>query len=166
MSKFRNYDNYEIFPNGMIWSYKYKKFLKPWTKKDGYKQVALYDDEGNKKYYYVHRIVYESVTGKPIPECYEINHISEAKDENFFANIQLVTHKQNCNFGTRNTRMSKAKINGKTSKPVGAFNKNGELVLSFPSIMEAQRNGFNIGNISECCNGKRKTHKGFEWRYI
>lgn len=165
MCKFRQYSNYEIYSDGSIWSYKYKKFLKPWTKKDGYKQVALYDDEGNKKYYYVHRVVYEAVTSSPIPEGYEINHISEAKDENMISNLELVSHKENCNYGTRNTRMKNTLTNGKLSKKVGAF-KNNELVLSFPSLMEAQRNGFNIGNISECCNGKRKTHKGFEWRYL
>lgn len=165
MSKFRNFDNYEIYSDGRIWSYKYKKFLKPWTKKDGYKQVALYDDEGNKKYYYVHRVVYETFSGEPIPEGYDVNHISEVKTENFFENLNLMTHKENVNFGSGNERRSKTLTNGKLSKKVGAF-KNNELVLSFPSLMEAQRNGFNIGNISECCNGKRKTHKGFEWRYI
>lgn len=45
MSKFRNYSNYEIYPDGKIWSYKYKKFLKPKTNKWGYQQVKLYDNE-------------------------------------------------------------------------------------------------------------------------
>ena len=29
MSKFRDYDKYEVFEDGRIWSYKSKKFLKP-----------------------------------------------------------------------------------------------------------------------------------------
>ena len=48
--KFRNYDNYDVFEDGRIYSYKKKKFLKPKTNQDGYKQVALTDNEGNKKY--------------------------------------------------------------------------------------------------------------------
>ena len=165
MSKFRNYDNYEIYADGRIWSYKYKKFLKPSTDTSGYKFVKLFDNEGNAKTYKLHRVVYESVTGEPIPEGYEINHISEAKDENFFANLQLVTHKENCNYGTRNERMANTLTNGKTSKQIGAF-KNGEIIMSFKSIAEAQRQGFSQGNICSCCNGNRKTHKGFEWRYL
>jgi hypothetical protein len=37
--------------------------------------------------------------------------------------------------------------------------------LEFPSIQEAQRKGFNHGNISECCNGKVLSHRGLVWRY-
>ena len=38
--------------------------------------------------------------------------------------------------------------------------------MTFPSTKEAGRNGFNNRHISECCIGKRKTHRGYEWRYI
>ena len=180
MSKFRNYDKYEVYEDGRIWSYKYKKFLKPVKTRDGYQQVCLYDNEGNKKMYKLHRVVFEAVTGKPIPQGMEINHISEAKDENFFENLELVTHKQNVNFGTRNERIGKAianntnrskaiskamKNNPKISKQVGAF-QDGKLVMTFPSTNEAQRQGFNQGNVAKCCNGNRNTHKGYEWRYL
>ena len=47
--KFREYNNYEVFEDGRIWSYKYKKFLKPKTLPSGYQQVKLYDNEGNAK---------------------------------------------------------------------------------------------------------------------
>ena len=50
-------------------------------------------------------------------------------------------------------------------KQVGAF-KDGELVMVFSSTTEAGRNGFIQSNVSACCNGKKKTHKGYEWRYI
>lgn len=159
--KFRDYNNYEVFENGKIWSYKRSKFLKPLTLQSGYQMVNLTDNEGKSKMYYVHRIVWEAVTSKPIPEGYEINHISEAKDENFFENLQLVSHKDNCNFGSRNSKMAKSK-----SKQVGAFNKNGELVMTFQSTNEAGRNGFESSSVVKCCNGKLKTHKGYEWRYL
>lgn len=170
MSKFRNYDNYEVYDDGRIWSYKTKRFLKPVKGPNGYQQVHLTDNEGKQKTYLVHRIVYEAVIGAPIPEGYEINHISEDKTENFFANLQLLSHKENCNFGTRNSRagkgVSKANTNNpKRSKMVGAF-KNGELILTFPSASEAGRQGFSQGNVSACCRGELKTYKGFVWRYI
>lgn len=159
--KFRNFDKYEVFEDGKIWSYKTNKFLKPQTRKDGYQQVALSDNEGNIKRYRLHKVVYESVSGSPIPEGMDVNHKNEDKTDNrFFENLNLLTRKQNINWGSGNARRAKTQ-----SKQVGAF-KNDELVMTFPSIMEASRNGFDQGHISECCNGERKTHKGFEWRYI
>ena len=157
---FRDFTKYEVYPDGKIWSYKSNKFLKPQTKKNGYQQVNLYDNNGNSKWYQLHRVVYEAVTGSPIPKGYEINHRSEVKTENMISNLELLSHKQNINYGSRTQRMIKSK-----SKQVGAF-KNGELILIFPSTMEASRNGFNHCHIVSCCNGKRKTHKGYEWRYI
>ena len=165
MSKFRNYDNYDVYPDGRIWSYRKNKFLKPITMKDGYQQVGLYDDDGKMKKYLLHRVVWESVTGAPIPKGYEINHISEAKDENFFENLQLLSHKDNLNYGTRNSRASKTKTNGVRSKAVGAF-KDGELIMVFPSTSECGRQGFNQSTVAACCRGERKTHKGYSWKYL
>ena len=167
---FRDFTKYEIYEDGRIWSYKRNKFLKPQTTKDGYQQVVLFDNEGKPKTYRLHRVVWEAVTGEPIPENLEINHISEIKTENFFENLQLISHKENVNFGTRNSRarksISKALTNNKKlSKAVGAF-KDGKLVFTFPSTSEAQRQGFKKSHISACCRGDEKTHKGYEWRYI
>lgn len=169
--KFRNYDNYEVYEDGRIYSYKTKRFLKLATNKDGYQQVGLYDNEGKQKKYLVHRIVYEAVTGEPIPECYEINHRSEVKTENMISNLELVSHKQNINYGSRNKRTAKAlKNNQNSSKQVGAY-KNGKLVMVFQSTSEAGRNGFNQSNVSACCRNcylreGNNVYKGFEWRYI
>ena len=160
MCKFRDYDNYDVYPDGRIFSYKSKKFLKPQTRKDGYQIVSLSDNEGKQKTYYLHRVVYESVTREPIPEGMQINHRSEVKTENMISNLELMSPKQNTNYGTRNSRIAESK-----SKQVGAF-KNGNLVTTFQSIKEAGLQGFNQGHISECCNGKRKKHKGFEWKYL
>ena len=171
MSKFRNFEKYEVYEDGRIWSYSQKKWLKPMTRKDGYQQVCLVDNEGKKKMYMVHRVVWESVTGEPIPSNLEINHISESKDENFFANLQLISHKQNLNYGTRNSRASKSKTNNqKRSKQVVAY-KNGELVMTFLSTAEAGRQGFNQSAVAACCRNcysreGNNVYKGFEWRYI
>ena len=157
---FRNYSNYEVFEDGRIWSYSRNKWLKPITNKGGYQVVYLYDNEGKRKMYMVHRVVWEAVTGSQIPEGYEINHRSEVKTENMITNLELMSHKQNINYGTGISRRAKTR-----SKQVGAF-KNDELVFTFSSTREAGRNGFDKCNVVKCCNGKRKTHKGFEWRYI
>lgn len=172
---FRDYSKYEVYSDGRIWSYSHKKFLKPYQNKDGYQTVVLTDNEGKKKLYLLHRVVWEAVTGKPIPQGYEINHISEVKTENMINNLELVSHKENCNYGTRNKRtakgVSKANTNNpKRSKIVGAF-KNNELIMVFPSTQECGRNGFCQVAVAACCRncyireGNNK-YKGFEWRYL
>lgn len=170
MSKFRNYSNYDIYQDGKIWSYKYKKFLKPKTSKDGYQQVCLVNNEGKKKMYYVHRVVYEAVTGEPILEGMQVNHIDEDKTNNHINNLNLMTPKENINWGSGIERCSKARINGKRSKSVGAF-KDGKLVMTFPSTNEAERNGYNQGNVASCCRNcylreGNNVYKGYTWRYL
>ena len=161
MSKFRKYDNYEIYADGRIWSYSHKKWLKPITMKNGYQRVWLTDNEGKSKMYLLHRVVYETFSGRPIPEGMQVNHINEDKTDNrFFENLNLMTPKQNINWGSARERMIKSK-----SKQVGAF-KDGKLVMAFQSTMEAGRQGFCQSSVSDCCNGKQKTHKGFEWSYL
>ena len=158
---FKDYTKYEVYADGRIWSYKTKRFLKPFTRKDGYQQVSLVDNECKKKIYTVHKVVYEAVTGEPIPKGMQVNHINEDKTDNrFFENLELVSHNENCNWGTRNSRIAKS-----LSKQVGAF-KDGKLILTFQSTKEARRQGFHQGAVSACCRGERKTHKGFTWKYI
>lgn len=162
---FKDYTKYEVFEDGKIWSYSQKKWLKPITNHNGYQIVSLSDNEGKRKTYRLNRLIYEAVSGEPIPEGMQVNHINECKTDNRFENLNLMTPKENCNFGTRNERCSKARINGKMSKAVGAF-KDGKLVMAFPSTQEAHRNGFYSANVSACCRGKLKTYKGFYWKYI
>lgn len=165
MAKFRQYDKYEVYEDGKIFSYISKKFLKPETTKNGYQRVALSDNEGNIKRYLLHRIVYETFSGSPIPNNLQCNHISEDKMDNRFCNINLLTPKENTNWGTRNFRASKSQ-----SKQVGAF-KNGKLVMTFQSIIEARRNGFHSSAVSRCCRScfnreGNNVYKGYEWRYL
>ena len=169
--KFRDFDKYEVYPDGRIWSYSRNKFLKPFTNKKGYQLVTLNDNECKQKTYLLHRVVYESVTGKPIPLGFDVNHLSESKNENCFDNLNLLTHKDNLNFGTRNARASKSLKNSqKLSRQVGAF-KNEELIFTFPSTAEAHRNGFNSSAVSACCRNcfnrpGNNVYKGYTWKYI
>lgn len=170
MSKFRDFEKYEVYPDGRIWSYSRNKFLKPQTDKDGYHKVGLYDNEGNMKTYRLNRIVYETFTGETIPEGMQVNHINEIKTDNRFENLNLMTCKENIRWGTCIERSAKthSKVminNPKHSKQVGAF-KNDELVMVFPSTSEAHRQGYNQGAVAACCRGERKIHKGYTWKYI
>ena len=153
---FRNYSKYKVYEDGKIWSYSQKKFLKPEINHNGYQIVSLSDNEGKIKKYQVHRVVYESVTGSPIPEGMQVNHIDECKTNNHINNLNLMTCKENINWGGGIERRS---------KKVGAF-KDGKLIFTFQSTQEAGRNGFCQVSVARCCRGEKKTHKGFDWKYI
>ena len=56
-------------------------------------------------------------------------------------------------------------VKKKLSKKVLQFTLDGELIREWPSVAECGRNGFCQGAVSECCQGKRKTYKGFLWMY-
>lgn len=163
---FKDFTKYEVYSDGSIWSYKTKRFLKPKINKYGYKEVSLSDNECKIKTYRLNRVVWESVTGEPIPKGMQVNHINEDKTDNRFENLNLMTPKENINFGSRNAKVAKANTNNpKLSKQVGAF-KDCELVMTFQSLGEAQRQGFYTSGIYACCIGKMKTYKGFEWKYL
>lgn len=167
---FRDYNKYDVCEDGRIWSKVRNKFLKPQTNKYGYQTVNLMDNNSKRHSQFVHRVCWIAVNGREVPEGFQLNHKDEDKTNNHISNLELVTPKQNSNFGTRNARVSKA-MKGKLinrqdqSKRVGAF-KDGDLEMAFPSTAEAERNGYDSGHISKCCNGKLKTHKGYEWRYL
>ena len=69
----------------------------------GYYFVGLYKDNILNRVL-VHRIVYETFVGL-IPDSLEINHINENKADNRLENLNLMTPKENCNWGTRNNRI-------------------------------------------------------------
>ena len=134
------------------------KVLKGAIINGGYLQVIL-NKEGKYKHFLVHRLVWMAFNGT-IPKDYEVNHLDECKTNNRLDNLNLLTHKQNVNFGTRTERAAKAQ-----SKPVVAFDEAGNVVFEFPSAMEAKRNGFNNVAVSKCCLDKRRTHRGLKWEY-
>ena len=51
------------------------------------------------------------------------------------------------------------------SKPVHQFTLSGEYVRSYNNARETEGYGFNFKNVSQVCNGKRKSHKGYVFRF-
>ena len=127
---------------------------------DGYLLVRR-----NGKLYRVHRLVAELFLPNP-DNLPQVNHKSEVKTQNFVDNLEWCDAKYNINFGTHNERVAKANTNHPLkSKPVLQFDLEGNFIKEWSSTMECGRNGFDQSNISKCCNGKLKTHKGYIWKY-
>lgn len=139
----------------------------------GYLQVCLRKNNKNHSLY-VHRIVWETFNG-PIPEDMQVNHINEDKTDNRLENLNLMTPKENSNWGTRNERVLKTKSTRVYSNPsyfsrkVFMYSLDGEFEKEFESIAEATkylgRYAGSSSNISGVCQGKLKTAYGHLWKY-
>ena len=172
------YEGFEVSNWGRIKSLDYRRtgraeLLKPFDNGRGYLQVELSKNR-KPKTCKVHRLVAQAFLPNPENKpC--INHKiegDEGKTMNFVffnedgsvdeekSTIEWATYKENINYGTRTERDAKTK-----SKPVLQLSLTGDLIKEWASAKECGRNGFNSGNICECCNGKRKSHKGFRWMY-
>ena len=129
-----------------------------------YRLVSLHKN-GKSNSILVHKLVWISFVGE-IPEGYEINHIDENPSNNALSNLSLVTHSENINWGTRNRQVSDKMTNGKLSKPVNQYTKEGIYIATYPSSMEVQRKlGYDNAHINKCCLGKRKSAYGYKWEY-
>ena len=154
---------YQVSNLGNVKSLISNKILKPAKNKNKYLQVGLCK-QGKMKTYLVHRLVAKSFISNPnnLPE---VNHKDEDKTNNASSNLEFCDAKYNNNYGTRNERISKAKINGKKSKKVLQFTLDRKFIREWPSTAECGRNGFCQSGVAACCRGKLPHYKGFIWKY-
>lgn len=135
----------------------------------GYLDVQLWKD--NKcTHKLVHRLVYMTFIGA-IPDGMQVNHIDECKTNNVVSNLNLMSPKENINYGTGIKRQALAK-----SKTVYQYTLNGDFIAEYESASEAARQlGYSQTEISACCRGgyfkkgkwvNRNNYKGFIWKYI
>lgn len=159
----RSLDRWVKYSNGKLRLHKGKILILNKTK-CGYYIIGLCIKQ-SKKYYLVHRLVYEAFNGK-IPEGYEVNHINEDKTDNRLENLNLMTRKENVNWGTGHQRSAaKQRNHPNESKNIYQYTLDGVLVHVWPSMAEAARNGFDISAVYRCCMGKKPQYKGFLWSY-
>lgn len=134
--------------------------LKQVQDKYGYLKVCLSIKHKHKSKF-VHRLVAEAFIENP-DNLPVINHKDENPSNNNVSNLEWCTVGYNNTYGTRIERVFKNQ-----KKQVYQYNVNGELVGLYESIKDAALNtGCNKSNISNCCNGKLKMHKGYMWSFF
>ena len=143
----------------------------------GYLHIGLWKNH-KRKGYSIHRLVWTTFNGE-IPKGLQVNHIDENPLNNCVWNLNLMTSKENNNWGTRNKRIADAlkgrkrplEIFEKLRRPIEAVSENGTIVYKFVSISEAERNGFSRTAIKACVNNRYWNNKGKNiykdliWRY-
>ena len=165
----RGYFNlYEVSNFGRVRSlgngktYKTGRVLSPFKAHNGYLRVELWKDE-KRKTYRLHRLVWEAFNG-PIPKGMQVNHINEDKTDNRLANLNLMTCKENINYGTGIQRAAKSR-----RKMVEQYTLDGVHFMTWFSVKGVEEElgylGYSASAISACCNGKLKSHKGYIWKH-
>lgn len=137
-------------------------------KKDRYLRVQLYDKNGFRKYYSVHKLVGESFikndNKKPI-----IDHKNNNTYDNRVSNLQWVTYSENAKYSYDRGRIKKIGKDHQSSKLIGQFDLNGNLLATYYGSGDASRQtGISDVTIRQACRGGYgvKSRKGYIWKYI
>lgn len=161
----QGFEKYIIYQDGRVYSKPSKKYLKTHLRQRYY-QYRLVDDTGKQHAFAIHRLVathfIPNLNNKP-----QVNHKDGNTSNNAVENLEWVTgsenviHSQHVLGHIPNTSGigKSGRLNGK-SKPV----TNG--VKVYESANLATKDGFWSSAISLCCNGKLKTHGGYQWSYM
>lgn len=121
--------------------------------------------EGSAKIYSVHRLVWSTFNGK-IPDGMQVNHINEVKTDNRLINLNLMSSKENINWGTSlNKRAYKQRFTNRV-KSIIQYDLNGNFIREWFSGKEIERT-LNIpsANIYACCLGKTGKSHNYIWKY-
>lgn len=132
--------------------------LKP-TLRSGYYSVNLSKD-GVFKFYNIHLLVARAFIPKPkSDERLVVNHIDEDPLNNYVENLEWITHEANLNHGTAILRKSKM---------IEGLDRDGNIVVQFNKMIDADAAGYNRRVISRIINGRRTNNefKGLYWRQV
>ena len=171
---------YEISDHGNVKSLRKNIIMKPFDNK-GYLRIGLYKNgEVEKKL--VHVLVAEHFVSERPNGQSQVNHKDLNKMNNHYDNLEWVSGKENVNHCLENMNGKSQKLKkdmsgiGKefghlgveaSKKPVAKVDKETLSVISiYESAREACKEGFNYRNISQVCNGEKKTHRGYIWKFI
>ena len=162
-----------------VWYGKYKrvihgKILKPKENSRGYLRIQLTDRYGKRERHFVHRLVAMHFVLNPDPVmCRVVNHIDANPKNNYADNLEWTTCKGNMAHAKSLGHMDRTEKwlqnlraaheeNGKSV--VGTSVETGEEIF-FVCLNDCKKEGFQPSCVCSCCQGKRRTHAGYTWRY-
>lgn len=79
---------------------------------------------------------------------------------------ELMRGENNPNYGKKLTDKQRQRIiDTRKRKPVLQFDLDGNFIKEWSSKKECMRSGYNELGVWGCCNNKKKTYKGYIWKY-
>lgn len=145
-----------LFRNGNG-KFKKDKIMKLAVDRDGYNFITLYDANGTKKLYRVHRLVYDTFKGFDNQKNV-INHKNSIKDDNRLENLEECDYSYNLEYAFKHKERKVKKVN--------QYDLNGKFIKQWDFIKNigAELN-ISCSHVSAVCRGKRHTAGGYIWRY-
>lgn len=147
--------------------------LKSKVSQFGYKQICVYIN-GKSKFTFIHRMVALAFVHNPNPDKFKIvDHIDNDKLNCNHLNLQWCDHLHNnrkCIAQGRGNKgkpmLGRSRWDSPTSALVEQWCPEEGLVGAYPSTIDAaEKTGSDAGAITLVCNGHKRTHHGFLWRY-
>lgn len=159
---------YSINNNGQVYSIRSNKMLKPFANEKGYMRVCL-QNNGNIKRFRVHRLVAQTFIpnpqGKPT-----VDHINGIRSDNRAENLRWATMEEQNGTEARRKSVSHSMLTSpsiaKKKRPVLQLDMSGRVLTVHDGLNDAARAvNSTAGNIYSCCNGQRKSCKGYIFQY-
>lgn len=115
----------------------------------------LYDGKtGNSNQMMAHRLVAHKYCKGRTRDRNIVNHIDENRCNNYYVNLEWVSPSEN-SIHSRSKAVQQIDI------------KSSEIIEVYESMTAAsKKHNINCENISNCCNGKRRTAGGYKWKII
>jgi hypothetical protein len=101
MKAIKQYPNYSVTEEGLVFSSKTKRFLKPSYDKQGYARVGIYVGNYKTKTIKIHRLIAETFISNPLNKT-DVNHIDGNKLNNSVINLEWCTRSENCKHAFKN----------------------------------------------------------------
>ena len=131
---------YSVSDQGRVYSKRKRKYMTPAANSRGYLRVVLIGEHGKEKNFILRLVTTQGGNIKYSASAGRMKHEGEWKEKLIQANRR----------------------NGKPV--IGKSLHSGELIF-LECLRDSRLHGFIPGSVSCCCNGKRKTHKGYTFRF-
>ncbi len=162
---------YEISNLGRVKNITKNFLIKP-SNRNGYQTVNLTKGRNNRKSTSLHRLVAQVFITNPDNKPF-VNHKNGIKTDNRVDNLEWCTQSENMKHSYEVLKQRKSHPNvGKVGqlshchKVILMMDLQGLYIDKFYGSCEAARKtNSNHRHITECCNGKRKTHNGYKWAF-
>lgn len=161
-------EEYQISSSGRVKSKATGLIRKTNINNSGYSCVTLKCSGKKTKTLTIHRLVATHFIPNPL-KLEDVNHKDENKQNNSVDNLEWLGHKSNCNYGSRNEKLSavnkalnRTGLANPKSKPVFCVDLN---KVFESGCLAAKELGLESTKISACCRQKRKTTGGHSFMY-